>query len=352
LFLFNLHSIGIKKDNVQLFYYPVLLIKEAYVPTETPVFTYQISLLARIFAKHIRYPTIHIYQDKLFLFERLGLQQRVPLIELGKNIEITDGHFWSTLLIELHDGNCIQLGGIRIKESSLIVGAIQKYSYQQQKNYISSFQPQFKQAFQDVSKIVHQQSYIRQSVAEHWYDQYGHLKAPATHPNIDTLIDPDYQRYIPALQQLFVQGPAFFADYNKQFVLKQLAEFKDFFDHVESQPLTQNQREACVKNEQYNLVLAGAGTGKTSTMIGRAGYLIRSAITTPSQVLMLAFGNDAAKEMSERIKSKLNLDGFTVKTFHSIGKQIITEVEGVVPTINKMAEDERLKSRFIDQQFQ
>ncbi|MDO7596979.1 MAG: UvrD-helicase domain-containing protein [Pseudomonadota bacterium] len=322
------------------------------MPNETPVFTYQISLLARIFAQHIRYPIIYIHQDKLSLFERMGLQQHIPLVKLGKNIEISDGHFWSTLSIELYDGNWIQLGGIRKKESNLIVRTIQKYSYQQQKNYITGFQPQIKQAYQDVSKIVHQLSYIRQSVAEQWFEHYEHLKAPATHPNIDILIAPDYRRYIPALQQLFEQGPAFFADYNQQFVLKQLAEFKQFFDHVESQPLTQNQREACVKNEQYNLVLAGAGTGKTSTMIGRAGYLIKSAIATPSQVLMLAFGNDAANEMSGRITSKLNIQGFTVKTFHSLGKQIITEVEGVVPAINKMAEDDRLKIQFVGQQFQ
>lgn len=322
------------------------------MPTETPLFTYQISLLARIFAKHIRYPMIHIDEDSLSLFERFGLQQHITLIELGKNIEISDGLFWSTLSIELNDGKRIQLGGIRKKESKLIISAIQKYSYQQQKKYITSFQLQFKQAYFAVSKLVHQPSYIRQANAEQWFEQYDYLKTPATHLNIDSLIDTEYRRFIPALQQLFEKGPAFFADYNQQFVLKQLAEFKDFFDHVESQALTQKQREACVKNEQYNLVLAGAGTGKTSTMIGRAGYLIKSAIATPSQVLMLAFGNDAAKEMSERIQSKLNIEGFTVKTFHSLGKQIITDVEGVVPAINKMAEDDRLKTQFVDQQFQ
>lgn len=322
------------------------------MPTETPVFNYQISLLARIFAKHIRYPIIHIDQDKLSLIERLRLQHHIPLIELGKNIEISDGRFWSTLSIELHNGQRLTLGGINKNESSQIVSTIQKYSYLQQKKYITGFQSQFKQAYHDVSKIVHQQSYIRQSHAEQWFEQYDHLKVPATHPNIDTLIDSEYQRYIPALQRLFDKGPAFFADYNQQFVLKQLAEFQHFFDHVESQPLTKNQREACVKNEQYNLVLAGAGTGKTSTMIGRAGYLIKSAIATPSQVLMLAFGNDAAKEMSERINTKLGIDGFTVKTFHSLGKLIITQVEGIVPAINKMAEDDRLKTQFVDQQFQ
>tara|TARA_R110002050_G_scaffold71891_3_gene154716 strand:- start:104338 stop:107247 length:2910 start_codon:yes stop_codon:yes gene_type:complete len=322
------------------------------VPTETPAFTYQISLLARIFAKHIRYPIIHIYHDKLSLIERLSLEHHIPLIELGKNIEISDGRFWSTLSIELQNGERLTLGGIHKKETSLLISILKKCSSQQQKNYITSLQPQFKQAYLAVSKIVHQRSYIRQSHAEHWLQQYEHLKMPVIHPNIDSLIDPDYQRYIPALQQVFEQGLAFFADYNQQFVLQQLSEYKAFFDHIESQALTQNQREACVKNEQYNLVLAGAGTGKTSTMIGRAGYLIKSNIAKPSQVLMLAFGNDAAKEMSERINTKLDIDGFTVKTFHSLGKQIITQVEGLVPTINKMAENDRLKTQFIDQQFQ
>jgi len=322
------------------------------VPSETPAFTYKISLLARIFAANIRYPTIHIFEDKLSLVERFGLETHIPLIELGQNIAITDGRFWSGLVIELTNGQNISLGGIAKTESNQIVAMIQKHSYQQQKSYITGFQPLIKQAYLAVSNIIHQESYIRQLQAEQWFTDYDDLNPVVSHPNIDNLIEADFQHYIPALQQLFEHGPAFFADYNQQFVEKQLQEFKVFFDQVESQPLTQNQREACVKNEQYNLVLAGAGTGKTSTMIGRAGYLVKAGITAPSDILMVAYGNDAAKEMSDRIQSKLGIEGFTVKTFHSLGKQIITDVEGVVPSIHKMAEDSRLKTQFIDNQFQ
>ena len=121
---------------------------------------------------------------------------------------------------------------------------------------------------------------------------------------------------------------------------------------MESNPLTANQRKACVIDERHNLVLAGAGTGKTSTMIGRAGYLIKAGIAQPEQILMLAFARKAAEEMDERIQSKLGIDNLTVKTFHSLGKQIITQVEGVVPAINKMAEDERLRTSFVDEQIQ
>ncbi|NQY27560.1 MAG: UvrD-helicase domain-containing protein [Piscirickettsiaceae bacterium] len=319
--------------------------------SETAVFSYRISLFARVFAKHISYPRLEIYQDKLSFMGRFKSQHDIQLISLGKNIEIVDGYFWSTITIELAQGQKIKFGGIGKKDTSSIVSTIQQYSYRQQKHYIKQFQSEFKQAYQDVATIIHQGSYIRQPQVEAWFDRYQHLKTPVSHPNINELIEPDYLPYIASLQQLFEQGPSVFAAYNDKFVNTQLAQFKDLFDHIESQPLTQNQREACVKNDKYNLVLAGAGTGKTSTMIGRAAYLIKANIAEPSQILMLAYGNDAAKEMSERIKAKLNIEGFTVKTFHSLGKHIITQVEGTVPSINKMAEDARLKDKFVDDQF-
>lgn len=104
-------------------------------------------------------------------------------------------------------------------------------------------------------------------------------------------------------------------------------------------------------DERYHLVLAGAGTGKTSTMIGRAGYLLKSQVQ-PSEILMLAFARKAANDMEARIQSKLGIKTLTVKTFHSLGKHIISQIEGEVPAINKMAENEHLKAKFIDTQIQ
>ncbi|WP_158409652.1 UvrD-helicase domain-containing protein, partial [Halomonas sp. KM-1] len=54
----------------------------------------------------------------------------------------------------------------------------------------------------------------------------------------------------------------------QSYVARQLQRYSDFFATVESQPLTERQREACVVDEDNNLVLAGAGTGKTSVMVG------------------------------------------------------------------------------------
>jgi len=87
-------------------------------------------------------------------------------------------------------------------------------------------------------------------------------------------------------------------------------------------------------------------------MIGRAGYLIKAGIAPPEKILMLAFARKAAEEMDQRIQSQLGIDNLTAKTFHSLGKHIIAQVEGVAPSIDKMAEDERLRTRFVDEQIQ
>ena len=114
-------------------------------------------------------------------------------------------------------------------------------------------------------------------------------------------------------------------------------EFKDYFDTVEKNPLTESQRIACITDEDNNLVIAGAGTGKTSTMIGRAGYLVKSGLAQPSEILLLAYGNKAAKELRQRIKERLGSD--EVHTFHSLGLNIVSEVEGAKPSISLLVEN-------------
>jgi len=196
------------------------------------------------------------------------------------------------------------------------------------------------------------QRYIRYAVAQQWLTNHQHLAEGIKRQDIQCFLPPEAQPYLQTIRPLLMQGHDYIATLNEAYVQQELSDFQRFFDQVESNPLTANQRKACVIDEQYNLVLAGAGTGKTSTMIGRAGYLIKAGIARPEKILMLAFARKAAEEMDERIQTKLGINNLTVKTFHSLGKQIITQVEGVVPAINKMAEDERLRTSFVDEQIQ
>ena len=75
-------------------------------------------------------------------------------------------------------------------------------------------------------------------------------------------------------------------------------------------------------DEDRNLVIAGAGTGKTSTVVGKVGYLLKSKKIKPDELLVIAYNRNAAAELKERIEEKLNVN-VIVGTFHSIGKDIL-----------------------------
>ena len=68
------------------------------------------------------------------------------------------------------------------------------------------------------------------------------------------------------------------------------------------------------------LIIAGAGTGKTKTIVCRTANLIEHGIL-PQQIVMLTFTNKAAKEMKERVTDMLGVEkatGVTACTFHSL----------------------------------
>ena len=138
----------------------------------------------------------------------------------------------------------------------------------------------------------------------------------------------------------------------QRYVQAELARYKHFFDTVESKPLTERQRLACVHDEDNNLVLAGAGTGKTSVMIGRAGYLLQSGQAQANEILMLAFANKAAAEMQERITQRLGDCGISASTFHKLGKDIIASVEGKQPSLSPLAEDDKLLAKQVNDWFE
>ncbi|MDE0273692.1 MAG: UvrD-helicase domain-containing protein [Gammaproteobacteria bacterium] len=143
----------------------------------------------------------------------------------------------------------------------------------------------------------------------------------------------------------FLKAPSDFrAKVNRAFVVNELARSREFFDRVEARPLTEEQRRTVVVDECRNLVVAAAGSGKTSVIVAKAGWLIRKGYRQPSELLLLAFARDARAEMRERMDKRLGAAiarNVTVRTFHSLGMAIIGEAEGTLPMLAKSAENER-----------
>lgn len=130
------------------------------------------------------------------------------------------------------------------------------------------------------------------------------------------------------------------SDAIRAFVENELAEMKDFFDTIESNPLTPEQRQAVVTDEDATLVLAGAGSGKTSVIVAKAAYLIQRRIRKPKEILLMAFGNGAAAEMATRIEERAGAK-VNALTFHALGYDIIRQVENGTPALAAHASDDK-----------
>ncbi|MFH7118156.1 UvrD-helicase domain-containing protein, partial [Klebsiella pneumoniae] len=127
--------------------------------------------------------------------------------------------------------------------------------------------------------------------------------------------------------------------HNQAFTEAMLEQYREFFDSVESSPLNASQARAVVNGERSLLVLAGAGSGKTSVLVARAGWLLARGEAAADQILLLAFGRQAAQEMDERIRERLASDDITARTFHSLALHIIQQGSKKVPTISKLESD-------------
>ncbi len=131
---------------------------------------------------------------------------------------------------------------------------------------------------------------------------------------------------------------------NDAFVVNELVRSRELFDRIEARPLTEEQRRAVVIDEHRNLVVAAAGSGKTSVIVAKTGWLVRKGYRKPSELLLLAFARDARREMEERIDKRLGTAiarDVTVRTFHSLGMAIVGEAEGKRPALAATAENDR-----------
>lgn len=127
--------------------------------------------------------------------------------------------------------------------------------------------------------------------------------------------------------------------HNQAWTEAMLTQYADFFSTVESSPLNPAQARAVVNGEQSLLVLAGAGSGKTSVLVARAGWLLTTGEAVADQILLLAFGRKAAQEMDERIQARLHTQDISARTFHSLALHIIQQGSKKVPVVSKLEND-------------
>ena len=115
--------------------------------------------------------------------------------------------------------------------------------------------------------------------------------------------------------------------HNEKFISRHLVSDKTYFDNIlkEADPairLDEQQRRVVLSDEDYTLVIAGAGAGKTTTVAAKVKYLVEKKHIRPDQILVISFTNKAVKELQDRINKALKID-CPVTTFHKAGYAVL-----------------------------
>lgn len=118
--------------------------------------------------------------------------------------------------------------------------------------------------------------------------------------------------------------------YNKKFVDTEYEKNKDYFDNMyygidDNIHLDKEQINAIISDEDYSLVIAGAGTGKTTTVSAKVKYLVDIKNVDASKILVMSYTKKSTMELEKRICIDFNIPA-NVTTFHSLGYSYLRNV--------------------------
>ena len=125
------------------------------------------------------------------------------------------------------------------------------------------------------------------------------------------------------------KSPSLIKKHNDKFLSKHLESDKEYLDTILSQvdpaiSLDAEQRKVVLSDEDYTLVVAGAGAGKTTTMAAKVKYLVEKKGVNPEDILVISFTNKAVGELEDKIVKALHIK-CPVSTFHRTGYTILRE---------------------------
>ncbi len=268
----------------------------------------------------------------------------VPYLDI---VGITIGHgaVWLPLTITFRNGHKVKVEATR-EDADAIKLALQKAVSMA---VIVAAETAAKTAgdpVADFDALLGQDGYVARYNVEQWLagrPVLAKVKECFSHPLFDRSTSITASGKFGDVCRLLADMQARIDKRNAAFVEAELVAHKDYFDTVESKPLSPEQRTACVVMEDRNQVIAAAGSGKTSVVIAKVGYALKRSYAQPREILVVAFNRSVAAQVRDRIDEKLgalaDTSKITVRTFHALGQDIIAQASGEKPSISDIGKN-------------
>ena len=198
-----------------------------------------------------------------------------------------------------------------------------------EKDYAALFSPERYISHRDEQRLRGTYEKYRTSLDNKLIFQYICNNASALRVDIDGL-----RRFLRKMETF----AADMAAHNTAYVDRILRRDKEYFDNILKQidpkiQLDEEQRRAVITDDDYCLLVAGAGAGKTTTMAAKVKYLVDKKRIDPSEIIVISYTNKAIGELKERINKGLGIPA-KICTFHAFAYDIVKQFSMEPPEIN------------------
>ena len=211
---------------------------------------------------------------------------------------------------------------------------------------IEQYREDFRKAIEDFESFMMGAKYFNNRKYENWNEKYKYLSEKINFNLSKAIVEETFKKVIRKYLNYQDNARKIIDEYNEKFVEKESERILPLLNELGIKS-DNEQRKSMVCEEDCTLVVAGAGTGKTQTILGKVAYLYSDQKVKPEDILLLSFTRKATQELKDRIhkiSSKLHIN-----TFNSIGFKIIGEVLGDKPSV--AFEDSGSYRKFINKLF-
>lgn len=286
-------------------------------------------------------------EHELLIIASTVSEERIPFNVWNGKVRIKRGLVWGTLQFFAHEEEDIQqswlVQGLPWPQcrqfAHTAVAAYQEWHHHQCLQ-LSQYLPRWELELERLKRLP---SFLPHSLLNAWIAQ--------VEDDFQTMgmnLTEAHQRLPDAIEKLLpwlTEPSTSIAERNQSWLETERKNWEVLFSQVERSPLNLSQQYAVLLNDDHNLILAGAGSGKTSVLTARVAYLLQSHLAQAEELLLVAFGRDAAKEMAQRIDARIGMaaEQVRVNTFHQLGLKILNDVEDGDVVISPIALDSNLK---------
>ena len=198
-----------------------------------------------------------------------------------------------------------------------------------QRDHAAFFSPEHYISHRDEQRLREIYEKYSASLSNKLIFQYVCNNASALRIDIDVL-----RRFLRQMETLDADVTA----HNNAYVDRILQQDKGYFDNILKQidpkiQLDEEQRRAVITDDDYCLLVAGAGAGKTTTMAAKVKYLVDKKHIDPSEIIVISYTKKAIGELRERINTGLGISA-KICTFHAFSYDIVKQFSAEPPEIN------------------